>query len=151
MWKNLPKNITCITPSFRYFLPDYIRLNYCKDTKEMLAFVSIFTNFFRNIVERPHLVGCPVPCQQIHYKISVDYIHENVLQLWNERGKKLEFFLLQYWYSTLSVEERVESYDYDIGSFLAAVGGNLGLFLGFSCLPILLVATKWIKKYLLKL
>jgi hypothetical protein len=40
-------------------------------------------------------------------------------------------------YETLSVEEQFETLVFDIGSLLAAAGGNLGLFLGFSCLSLL--------------
>jgi hypothetical protein len=35
---------------------------------------------------------------------------------------------------------------YDVGNLLAAVGGNLGLFLGFSCLSLLLGVLRVAKK-----
>jgi len=38
----------------------------------------------------------------------------------------------------MDVEEKTETLVYDLGTFLAALGGNLGLALGFSCLSILL-------------
>lgn len=41
-------------------------------------------------------------------------------------------------YESLVVEERIETLVYDVGSFLSAMGGNLGLFLGFSCFTMLL-------------
>ena len=41
-------------------------------------------------------------------------------------------------YETLSVEEHFETLVFDFGSLLAAAGGNLGLFLGFSCLSLLI-------------
>ena len=31
----------------------------------------------------------------------------------------------------------METLDYDVGTFWTSVGGNLGLFLGFSCLSVL--------------
>jgi hypothetical protein len=40
-------------------------------------------------------------------------------------------------YSSLSVEEHFETLVFDSGSLLAAAGGNLGLFLGFSCLSLI--------------
>jgi hypothetical protein len=40
-------------------------------------------------------------------------------------------------FSSLDVESRVETLVYDTGSMLAAAGGYLGLFLGFSCLTCL--------------
>jgi hypothetical protein len=39
-------------------------------------------------------------------------------------------------YETHSVEELFEMIVFDIGSLLVGAGGNLGLFLGFSCLSI---------------
>ena len=45
---------------------------------------------------------------------------------------------LQLAYETLAVEERIETLVYDVGSLLSAIGGNLGLFLGFSCFTMLL-------------
>ena len=44
------------------------------------------------------------------------------------------------------VEEQVENLVYDAGNFLAAMGGNLGLFLGFSCLSILFSFINYLKK-----
>ena len=45
--------------------------------------------------------------------------------------------LLELVYDSPLVEERVETLVYDAGNFLTAVGGNIGLFLGFSCLSVL--------------
>ena len=53
-----------------------------------------------------------------------------------------KIYLLSFAYEYLEVEEKVESYVYDLGAFLAIVGGNLGLALGFSCLSMLLSLLK---------
>jgi len=37
----------------------------------------------------------------------------------------------------MTVEAKKESYVYDGVNFLTAAGGNLGLFMGFSCLSII--------------
>jgi hypothetical protein len=50
-------------------------------------------------------------------------------------------------YSTLDVEERIETLVYDAGNFLAAAGGNLGLLLGFSCLSTVLGFINIIQEY----
>jgi len=49
-------------------------------------------------------------------------------------------------YSTLDVKEVVETLVYDVGDFLAAAGGNLGLLLGFSCLSVLLAVINAIQE-----
>jgi hypothetical protein len=50
-------------------------------------------------------------------------------------------------YETFNVEEHVESLIYDAGSFLVSVGGNLGLFLGFSCLSVFFAIINVCKHY----
>jgi hypothetical protein len=50
-------------------------------------------------------------------------------------------------FNSLLVEEQIETLAYDFGNFLAAAGGNLGLFLGFSCLPMLLGFISIFKKF----
>ena len=39
-------------------------------------------------------------------------------------------------YGSMDIEKHEEALIYDFGNFFAAVGGNVGLFLGFSCLSI---------------
>ena len=46
-------------------------------------------------------------------------------------------FGLHLFYTTLNVEEFVETLLYDTGTFFAAAGGNLGLMLGVSLLSFL--------------
>jgi hypothetical protein len=40
----------------------------------------------------------------------------------------------------MEIEERTGVLVYDMVSFLSAVGGNLGLFVGFSCLSVISAA-----------
>ena len=49
-------------------------------------------------------------------------------------------------YSSLLIEERVETYVYDMENLLTSIGGNLGLFLGFSCFSSILVLLEFIFK-----
>ena len=37
----------------------------------------------------------------------------------------------------MNIDEKTETFVYDVGNFLAAAGGNMGLFMGFSCLSIM--------------
>jgi hypothetical protein len=59
----------------------------------------------------------------------------------------IDFFVLYLYFGTLDVEERIDNLDYDFESFLAAVGGNLGLFLGFSCLSVLLGFVRLLNRF----
>ncbi len=78
-------------------------------------------------------------------------LHSSELQfigdLISDTGGSIDFFLLYLYFGTLDVEERIDTLDYDFESFLAAVGDNLGLFLGFSCLSVLLGFVRLLKRF----
>ena len=92
--------------------------------------------------------GCPLPCSFIGYKVKVSYFHKNSY-LAVELNSTNDNFHLFFYYSSLVVEKRVETLVYDIGGFLAAAGGNMGLMLGLSFLTILITALDWIKSSML--
>ncbi len=91
--------------------------------------------------------GCKFPCIQTTYKSSMISYHKykwidpNKIYPRSDDAVRLEVF-----YETLLTEDGVEAYVYDLGSFLAQAGGNLGLCLGFSCLSVLLDVLKFIKQ-----
>ena len=88
--------------------------------------------------------GCPLPCSRVNYDLDVSYYHENTLgdpDLYKSSNFSLNFFPF-----SRRVEERIETLVYDAGGLMTAVGGNLGLFLGFSCLSVLFAIVSWIKK-----
>jgi len=70
---------------------------------------------------------------EVYYPLDSDTLEENLY--------------LYFEYITTQTEEEVETYIYDNENFLTALGGNLGLFLGFSCLSVLL---KLLEKILAK-
>jgi len=51
----------------------------------------------------------------------------------------------------MDVEKQVESLIYDAGNSFAAVGGNLGLFLGFSCLSMVFATIDFLVRVFLKI
>jgi hypothetical protein len=54
-------------------------------------------------------------------------------------------------FKSLNVEERTEHLVYDLGSVLAAAGGHMGLFLGLSCMSILLGFVKFLETIVAKM
>jgi len=98
---------------------------------------------------RLNLFGCLLPCDQVLYEMDYSYFHQNS-DLVVENGVKSNDFLpeiiISLFYKTPLVEERVETVVYDTINLLSAAGGNLGLFLGFSCLSILLYCHDMIMK-----
>ena len=49
-------------------------------------------------------------------------------------------------FETMDIERQEENLIYDSGSFFATVGGNLGLFLGFSCFSVIIAVVDFIAK-----
>ena len=55
-------------------------------------------------------------------------------------------FTIFIYYGKTTVEEKTEQYIYDPGALLTSIGGNMGLFLGFSCLSCLLSLISFCKE-----
>jgi hypothetical protein len=92
---------------------------------------------------------CPMSCQQRSYTYIMKPFHLNsIVDPTNKfilnSTKNGTLIILSY--ETILTEEREETLVYDATNFLVNAGGNLGLFLGFSCLSILLYIIKLCKK-----
>ena len=118
-----------------------IKIEECSDKKSALETELTASEIFLDLITNTSSFGCPMPCEQISYKVDSIYYHRN-----NKIIVEGKFFSLFIAYSTLMVEERIETLNYDIASFLATAGGYLGLMLGFSCLSLLLTALAGLKK-----
>ena len=87
------------------------------------------------------LKSCPLPCDQVSYDINVRKYQTTSWVIYDDQGIEdisQTGVSLALSYESLLVEERIETLVYDTGNLLSAIGGNLGLFLGLSCLTILL-------------
>ena len=95
------------------------------------------SNFYNG---KTHLLGCLVPCLQVEYSYTAVDFHKNT---WidtsnvNPPDFNDKYYSLYVSYGFMDIERHEEALIYDSGNFFAAVGGNLGLFLGFSCLSII--------------
>jgi hypothetical protein len=86
------------------------------------------------------------------YKLNLDYMHGNTIMLPNQNSvKNHHFFTVIPHYSTFNVEEAIENLEYDVATLLVAAGGNLGLFLGLSCLPVLFAIFKLFRRLIIYL
>jgi len=93
--------------------------------------------------------GCPLPCQRHSYSFTLTTLHKNSLLFEVPQNfTEEDVYILTFFYKTLLVEKQVETLVYDLGGFLAAAGGNMGLCLGLSCLSILFTFTQWAKSLL---
>jgi len=121
--------------------------NECQNVKaanETLAkWVDLIYMKGKNILLRQ----CPIPCEQTVFDVQISYYHKNTFfwaeEVKNEYEKKQILYL---GYETFDTEKHTETLIYNTGNFLTQVGGNLGLFLGFSFFSLILTTIECIKK-----
>lgn len=110
-----------------------------------LKYLNITHEFLTNV----WVDQCYAPCQRKSYSLSVKHYHNTSwVDVENVFSGKDEFYLSMA-YSTQDIESRTETLVYDAGSLLAAAGGNLCLFLGFSCMTCIWTSVNIIEQYLL--
>ena len=133
-----------------YFLNGTNELENCQDVASATNAIRHFGMVAYLKEKEQMLASCPLPCKQLSYEVNVRKFHTNTWVVYDdqpiadiaETGVSISLS-----YESLIVEERIETLVYDVGNFLSAVGGNLGLFLGFSCLTMLLGILRAAKKF----
>ncbi len=137
--KTLIPEISCKTYNIKEFV-DYNNANLpdCISEDTAISTLRTFCYIVDDFISRTSDFGCPVPCQQTFFKHKLIYYSKNswfILDKENRSGN--DTFELAVSFDSFDIEEITETFVYDLGSFLTASGGNLGLFMGFSCLSIL--------------
>jgi hypothetical protein len=123
-------------------------LEQCKTKATAKMTYKTFKGVNYDFLAYPDTFGCPFPCGKLSYEISLKYFHETS---WPDIYKPDNFndtFFLSLFYETFDREENEETLVYDAGNFFAAAGGHLGLFLGFSCLSLLMQIIDFLNLYL---
>ena len=88
-------------------------------------------------------MGCPLPCTLTFYDIRVNYFDE--FQASGSEHGTGTLWMYTY-FDSMIVEIQNEILIYDWPKFLSAIGGTLSLYLGFSCLSMLLVILSSMKR-----
>jgi hypothetical protein len=115
----------------------------CQSEEEAYEMLATFKEFFYEIPSELNALGCTIPCTQTSYDLNLSPYHKNTyLDKAIRPGNDL---YLSVSYKSSLVEEIVETYVYDLGSFLAQAGGHLGLCLGFSCLSVIVGLVNYLK------
>jgi hypothetical protein len=86
----------------------------------------------------PDRFGCPLPCSYSYYKIRLVHTHKNAFELFTGKPPEDQHYLYFY-FDSHETEILTESLFVDFSSLVAHIGGNLGLFIGFSCLSIFIL------------
>lgn len=124
--QQLLSNLKCKVPAMDFNLK--LNLNYCTSTSDALKMEKII---YKSAIEIHQKKICGKVCDLPKFTSDLSYLSKNVL------SKELQrygdgFFIIWSFYSTLSVEEKIETYIFDFDTALIAFGGTLGLYLGWS-------------------
>ena len=125
-------NIPCKIPAFQWihenFAKNNTNLEYCNNKNEALKVEKMVYN---TAIENHKKNVCGHICNFVKYPSKLSYLGKNVLSKELEKYGQ-EYFIIWAFYSSLYVNENVEQYLFDYDNALVAVGGSLGLFLGWS-------------------
>ena len=138
----MQNKINCTVPGFEEILGNDNSFPQCKDNISANHTLNRYLDVAYEFLQNPNIQNCQKPCKQTVFKSKVK--KEHVTSWISDTDDNV--FYLRIVYSTLNIEQNVETLVYDAGSFLAALGGNLGLFLGFSCLSCILTIINLTKK-----
>ena len=124
--QQLLSNLKCKVPALDFNLK--LNLNYCTSTSDALKMEKII---YKSAIEIHQKKICGKVCDLPKFTSDLSYLSKNVL------SKELQrygdgYFIIWSFYSTLSVEEKIETYIFDFDTALIAFGGTLGLYLGWS-------------------
>ncbi len=128
IWSLLMAKINCSIYGLESLIPVDAELSDCQSyqsasqtyyqTRELMK--EFYSNFSKN--------DCPVPCTHKSFGVSLQYFNKNTFvdvenRTTPEVAKVTTGLTLAY--SSLLIEERVETYLYDIESVMTSLGGNL--------------------------
>jgi hypothetical protein len=144
-WKSLAGKTNCSLSGLE-LKPFVEKLPKCVKTEDIKHALSIYVEEIEDFYKNTEAFGCLKPCVEITYDVAVKYYHRNVLFELDFEALSTESFALTMTYKTTQVEESIERLTYDDADFLIYLGGNLGLFLGLSCLSTLLKLVDYLQK-----
>jgi hypothetical protein len=143
LWNDLRPKINCSFAGLENIVPNSAEINYCNElSSAQNTFVQV-SNTFADVFSNLSKYSCPVPCSQKGFNYNIKYFHKNSWIESDNSTKSQNSAGVAVSYSSLLVEERSETIIYDLECLLTSLGGNLGLFLGFSCFSTLVGCLKF--------
>ena len=131
-------DIHCVIPEWNIFeefdIPVCAKLNSTYERVLNHQMSEINRNFIYN---KTNPDGCPLPCTLTKYNPTVLNLYSKAMTFENNKNKDLLYILLIYYTST-KTEIKRQYFVYDFLTIISAIGGALGLLLGYSFLSIML-------------
>jgi hypothetical protein len=127
----LKAQINCTIIGLESVMPEDHGLGPCQNYDDAFKTYTDFSVIFELLNAHATV---PVPCQQSGFDYSIKYLHQNSWITDESSSLQIEASSVSVMYDTMLTKEQVETKVYDIENLMTSVGGNLGLFLGFSTL-----------------
>ena len=136
-------NVPCKVPALRFTRFNTDHLEYCTTKDDALAIEGLIYN---TAIKNHEMSVCGSICTFTKYQNKISLLSKKVL---SKEIKKYGngYFIIWSFYSTLYVNEKVEQYIFDFDSALVAIGGILGLLLGWSVKSMALSMAEFISDY----
>ena len=93
-----------------------------------------------DFIKQPEVYGCPLPCTSQSFNPKLNTFHDK---------ENNELIMMYVYFATTTVEKKEEYFLYDTMSLTSALGGTVGLLLGYSLLSILLSLIKFLERCIL--
>ena len=116
----VPAHVKFIPMNFRYMILSFVPE--CGSQCSTLHYITYPTDFFRLVLKT------------IYLQVRLMYMNSSLSNS----------TLIWYMHGSSDIDIFTEIRLYDFAAIIAAVGGSLGLFLGFSCLDSILIFFNWI-------
>ena len=94
-----------------------------------------------DFIKQPEVYGCPLPCTSQSFNPKLNTFHDK---------ENNELIMMYVYFATTTVEKKEEYFLYDLMNLTSALGGTMGLLLGYSLLSILLSLIKFLEHCLLE-
>ena len=145
LWKNISNNVSCTIAEMKPIMPANSTMSECSNSSIAENVYWTYDKLLEKFLPKTSEYNCPIPCRQTSYQVKLKYFHQNNVLLPSELANKSKgHFTLYTFFPTFTAEEKIESLECDLASLLVSAGGNLGLFLGFSCLSVMITITEWL-------
>ena len=144
--ENLPK-INCTIYNFKEFIdPETVEVPLCNSAESAADVYRHLLEYYDTFLFDSKDTKCLVPCTQTGYDYQISYYSKPGFSSSQKPDVDASnYFYLITFFTRMETEERTEVLVYDMVAFLSAAGGNLGLFVGFSCLSVIfaLIDVSW--------
>jgi hypothetical protein len=151
LWNVLNPKINCSIAGLESIVPNAAAIKYCNESSSahntFYQMEETFTEVFSDLSK----YNCPVPCSQKGFNYNIKYFHRHSWIETDNSTMSQKSAGIAVSYSSLLVEERSETVIYDLECLLTSLGGNLGLFLGFSCFSTLVGGLKFVSNKILNI